>query len=242
MDKPRIGKLSFAVAAALACVLAPGVAAAACPPRNDAPRPQLNRNDLNLAVARCTNEQGSIVEADVMAACNGIVAYTCFPARGGPLFSVDDLESLSWAYRLRANAHITYGRTTEALADLNDADAAQPRDFTTLLSRCRVRAATRTELDSALSDCNTAIELRPRTPFALDSRGLVHLQRGDYAAAIVDYDAAIAAEPNLVSSLYGRAIARARLGQSAESQADAIAATALDPQIVAEFESFGLSL
>lgn len=242
MNRARALSLSFAVAAAFTCTLAPGLAAAACPERRDAPRAQLSRSDLNIAVARCSNEQGAFSEADVMAACNGLVAFTCIPSRGGPLFSVDDLESLSWAYRLRANAHVAYGRTAEAIADLNDADAAQPRDFTTLLSRCRVRAATRTDLDAALADCNTAIELRPNTPFAHDSRGLVHLQRGDFAAAIADYDAAIAAAPDLVSSLYGRALAKARLGQAAESEADAAAAVAIDPQIAAEFESFGLTL
>lgn len=236
----KFKRLALAACAALGFALAPALAAAEdCPMRGQ--RPRLTRSDLDLAVARCSNEIGQVAEADVMAACTGLVTFACHPAGSGPLFSVDDLEVLSWAYRLRAGAHMAYGRTEHALEDLDAADVAQPRDVAVLVSRCRVRAAARQALDQALADCSTVLELRPNLPFGLDSRGLVYLQRGEFAPAIADYDAAIATAPNLVSSLYGRGIARLRQGQTEAGQADIAAATALDPQVVAEFQSFGLT-
>lgn len=236
----KLKRLMLAACAALGFALTPALAAAEdCPMHGQ--RPRLTRADLDLAVTRCNNENGQTAEANVMAACTGLVTFACHPANGGPLFSIDDLEVLSWAYRLRAGAHVAYGRTDHALEDLNAADIAQPRDVAVLVSRCRVRAAARQELDQALSDCSTVLELRPNLPFGLDSRGLVYLLRGDFAAAVTDYDAAIATTPNLVSSLYGRGLARLRLGQAEQGQADILAASALDPNIAAEFESFGLT-
>jgi tetratricopeptide (TPR) repeat protein len=110
-----------------------------------------------------------------------------------------------------------------------------------LNSRCWQRALLGQALDRALADCDTALKLRPHTAAFLDSRGLVHLRRGDYDKAIADYDAALHLEPKTAWSLYGRGLARLRKGLSAEGQADLAAATALQPTIAKRAARFGLN-
>ena len=110
-----------------------------------------------------------------------------------------------------------------------------------LNSRCWFGALSGQGLDQALADCNTALKLVPKTAAFLDSRGLVHLRRGDFDQAIADYDAALRIQPRIAWSLYGRGLAKLRKGQSAAGQADLRAATALEPKIAARAAKLGLT-
>lgn len=110
-----------------------------------------------------------------------------------------------------------------------------------LNERCRARALTGAGLDQALSDCNRAVRLGGRSAQALDSRGLVHLRRAEYALAIADYDAALAAEPKLAWSLYGRGVAELRTGDKARGDADLAASAALAPRLADRAAKLGLS-
>jgi tetratricopeptide (TPR) repeat protein len=109
-----------------------------------------------------------------------------------------------------------------------------------LNSSCWSRARAGVELDRALKDCDTSLQLQPGIASALDSRGLVHLRKGDPAKALADYDAALAHAPNAATSLYGRGLAEARLGESDKSHADLAQARWLDPTIDKLFEGWGL--
>lgn len=110
-----------------------------------------------------------------------------------------------------------------------------------LNSRCWARAQWGQELDEALADCNTALNLRPNTAAYFDSRGLVYLRRSNYDKAIADYDGALRLQPKLAWSLYGRGLARLRKGDSTAGHADIAAATALRPGIAAEAAKQGIS-
>src|SRR5207237_7102747 len=62
---------------------------------------------------------------------------------------------------------------------------------TALNGACWSRAVLNRDLDTALADCDAGLKLRPNGPGLHDSRGLVHLRKGEYDLAIADYDAAI---------------------------------------------------
>ncbi len=142
----------------------------------------------------------------------------------------------------------------ELLARVGAYEAAE-RDFETWIKfhpddarlaeaqngRCWMGAMSGTELDKALAACNAAIELQPKSASFLDSRGLVHLRRGETDKAIADYDAALAIEPKLAWSLYGRGLARRRKGLTQAADADIAAAVAVQADIAEAAKARGIA-
>ena len=63
--------------------------------------------------------------------------------------------------------------------------ARKPDDADSLNDACWRRATFRIELETAAAECDKAIA-RQSSAMVLDSRGLVWLQRGDWAMAAVD--------------------------------------------------------
>jgi len=110
-----------------------------------------------------------------------------------------------------------------------------------LASRCRDRAMLNQELNKALVDCNSALDLYSHENAWLESRGLVHLRRGDLNSSIWDFNAVIKSDPHAFWALYGRGVAQMRKGKTAEGQADIKAAEALHPGITAEATERGFS-
>ncbi len=122
---------------------------------------------------------------------------------------------------------------TQALAD-------DPRNAELFNARCWVRAVNGEELDLALADCNMALSLDPVQAAALDSRGLVHLKRRDFAAALADYDAALKITPTRGHFMYGRGLARLGLGLKTEGDADLAAAEAAEPGVASLYRGYGV--
>ncbi|WP_242146791.1 tetratricopeptide repeat protein [Sphingomonas sp. BAUL-RG-20F-R05-02] len=121
------------------------------------------------------------------------------------------------------------------------ASHADDRQLGSLLNaRCWMRAQAGIELDAALDDCNRALKRAGAQPAFLDSRGLVYLRQGKYAAAIADYDAALAVAPKLAWSLYCRGLAKIALGQKDAGEADKAAALAIAPNIAREAKQHGI--
>lgn len=136
-------------------------------------------------------------------------------------------------------------RATQFREDLDSISQAlqrEPTDSGLLNQRCWIRVINDDDLDAALADCNAAILSDSRNAAALDSRGLVHLKRGDYQASIADYNAALAVEPGRGHYLFGRGAARLRLGQVSEGQADITEAERLEPGVTASYRSYGVAL
>jgi tetratricopeptide (TPR) repeat protein len=125
------------------------------------------------------------------------------------------------------------------VARMEAALAKEPNDGDALNGACWARAMFRSELDKALSECDKALAGNPDA-YILDSRGMVRLQRGDWAKAESDYGEALTMQPDLASSLFGRGIARRRLGNAAGSKADIAAATLIDPRIADVYASYGV--
>lgn len=117
--------------------------------------------------------------------------------------------------------------------------AADTGDWSLYNERCWYRAVHTIDLDSALADCDRAVALE-RNAAALDSRGLTHLRRDDYARAIADYDAALALFPDQAHSLFGRGIAKLRSGDEEGGRADIEAVRTGIPEIEEWFAEHGI--
>jgi tetratricopeptide (TPR) repeat protein len=100
-----------------------------------------------------------------------------------------------------------------------------------LAERCRTRTYWNHDLDKALADCEAAIKHGPRTASMFESRGLVHLRRGETAAALEDFNRALKDQPKLAWALYGRSLVERGKGQAQAAQTDLAAATAIAPRI-----------
>ncbi len=134
------------------------------------------------------------------------------------------------------------GEVEDFAAQLSRADAlllSDPNNPVLYNNRCWVRAVEGVDLDQALADCNKSLRLGPSDAQTLDSRGLVQLKRGDYAAALADYEAAAALQPQEAHFIYGRGLAHLHLGQAEAGAADLQAAVALDPAIGETYASYG---
>jgi tetratricopeptide (TPR) repeat protein/predicted aspartyl protease len=108
-----------------------------------------------------------------------------------------------------------------------------------LNGRCWARAMLGQELDKALADCDAAVRHVQSSQY-LDSRGLVHLRRGEWRAAIADYDVALRLQPKLAWSLLGRGLAKQKLGDTAGGATDMAAGLALQPGLEAQARRMGL--
>jgi tetratricopeptide (TPR) repeat protein/predicted aspartyl protease len=110
-----------------------------------------------------------------------------------------------------------------------------------LNGRCWMGAMTGAELDAALAACDGAVRRAPKTANFLDSRGLVHLRRGETDKALADYNSALALNPKIAWSLYGRALAEQRKGMADAAKADLAAAVAINPKIAGQAKSHGIT-
>ncbi len=143
-----------------------------------------------------------------------------------------------------AQAYTRFKFYDEAIQAYDQAFAAKPAsDLTPALynGRCWARAMAKTDLDKALTDCSAALKLDPHNPALMDSRGVVHLERGELDAAIADYDAALRVQPKRAIALYGRGVAKLRKGAKADGDADIQAATALNAKIASQAKAIGLT-
>ncbi|MGQ0532439.1 MAG: tetratricopeptide repeat protein [Caulobacteraceae bacterium] len=167
-------------------------------------------------------------------------------ARGAYDFAIRDFDlalglqpSLQAALDRRAEALQQRVATFQSqLAQLNERLLEAPTDPGLLNNRCWLRVINDDDLDAAMADCNAAILANPRHEAALDSRGLGHLKRGDYAAALADYEAALAINPDRGHYLYGRGLARLRLGLTAEGNADLAAAEQAEPGVAGLYQTY----
>ena len=100
-----------------------------------------------------------------------------------------------------------------------------------LAERCRTRTYWNHDLDKALADCEAAIRHGPKTANMFEARGLVHLRRGEAAAALDDFNRALKDQPKLPWALYGRSLVERGKGQADAAQTDLAAATAIAPRI-----------
>lgn len=148
---------------------------------------------------------------------------------------------LASAYHARASLYLTSGNVAAAVADADRAIELGPDNGAFLRAGCYSHAVWGEELNRGLAQCDAAIRVEPSEADPLNSRGLIHLRRGDSRAAFADFDAVVRADTTYAAALYGRGIARLRLGQSEAGSADIRAATAQDQDVASRYAGYGLS-
>jgi serine/threonine protein kinase/predicted Zn-dependent protease len=110
-----------------------------------------------------------------------------------------------------------------ALPALAEASRRDPRDFALWMNLGQCQAAQGRPGDA--EDCFTiAIVLRPGSPWPYFQRGLVELERKDYAQARLDFDQVLRLRPGLAAALVDRALARLGQGDDAGAIQDLTAA------------------
>jgi tetratricopeptide (TPR) repeat protein len=101
-----------------------------------------------------------------------------------------------------------------ALPALEEASRRDPRDFALWMNLGQCQAAQGRPAEA--EDCFTiAIVLRPGSPWPYFQRGLVELERKDYAQARLDFDQVLHLRPGLTAALVDRALARLGQGDNA---------------------------
>lgn len=143
-------------------------------------------------------------------------------------------------YTLRGSALFRQGKAEAAMADYATARKKAGKDAGSLNGLCWEQATNNVALESALSDCDAALQIEPRTAAILDSRGFVLMRLGRWSDSIADYDKAISIRSDTPETLFGRGLARYGAGDQAGGEADIAAARKLDPGIDDVFAGYGL--
>ncbi|MEQ1619663.1 MAG: tetratricopeptide repeat protein [Terricaulis sp.] len=145
---------------------------------------------------------------------------------------------------LRERGRALLARDDDYYDRLDRADemlSLDPDNPSVLNERCWLRAVSGEDLDQALEDCDRSLRQRPDDANTLDSRALVHLKRGEFAAALTDYDAALARSPGRGRYAYGRGLAQFGLGRVAEARANLEAGEAAAPNTSRTFARYGVA-
>lgn len=133
-----------------------------------------------------------------------------------------------------------FGDAEAALAELNLLNSEKPGSPVFLNERCWVKAARNLQLESALKDCTSAIELSESSADILDSRALVWFRLERYEDALRDLDAALLQSPGMASSRFLRAIVYKKLGRTKEAEIDLAIPRQMKPSVERTYARFGL--
>jgi tetratricopeptide (TPR) repeat protein/transglutaminase-like putative cysteine protease len=164
-------------------------------------------------------------------------------ARGASLY--DDVIALGGENKpdliiAKASLIGEYGDPQEALRLLDDLLIERPGNAVILNSKCWIKGTRNIELQSALKDCTSAIELSSNSAAILDSRAMVWFRMGRYDDALRDLDAALLQYPALGPSRFMRALVLGKLGRKAEAEKELVIARRLAPWVDKEYARFGL--
>lgn len=140
----------------------------------------------------------------------------------------------------RAEIQGETGDKDGALETVDKAIAQFPGQTALYNSRCWIKGTLEVSLDTAIADCNRAIEMSNAQSAALDSRALIHYRQGDMAAALADYDAALERDPNKAPSIFMRGIVLRRMGKRSEGDAELAGARLIDPNVDEDYKRYGI--
>ncbi len=117
-------------------------------------------------------------------------------------------------------------------------DAQNPAAWS---NRCFWRAAAKTELDGALTDCEHSLKLKADWAPGFFGKGLALYQQGKFQDAAAALDAAVAADTKNANYLFMRGLTKTALGDTPGGGVDMDLAKTLSPTIPAAFRKLGLA-
>ncbi|WP_188773275.1 DUF3857 domain-containing protein [Novosphingobium endophyticum] len=133
-----------------------------------------------------------------------------------------------------------YGDSGEALKLLDGLMEMRPHSPDLLNLACWIKGMRGVDVDSAMRQCSSAIELSASPSGPLDSRAVVWFRLGRYDDALRDLDAVLRDAPSQAPSRYMRGIVLAHLGREAESKNELAIARKLDPGVDALYIRVGI--
>ena len=142
---------------------------------------------------------------------------------------------------LRAEARSHRGDATGALADIGLAATLAPENSKVRLARADL-SRSQGRLDEALADVNAVLEMERTMPQAIELKGRIAVDRGDYAEAIWAFRNLVAAQPDdpkLISELAGLYLAARKPREAARRFSRALA---IDPDCLAALAGRGQAL
>jgi tetratricopeptide (TPR) repeat protein len=137
-------------------------------------------------------------------------------------------DARAWAHGYRGRILYLDDRTEEALAELDLAVVADPRNARAWAYRSEAHRLLG-HIDSALSDVATALTLSPDDAWALGARGGILVQAGRIEEAVVDLTAALDIDPQDAFTLSQRGEAHRLAGRPDQAISDFTAALAIEP-------------
>lgn len=146
----------------------------------------------------------------------------------------------AYEYAHRADIWFDRNQPDKALADLDAGVQLKPDDAFALHSRCWGRARAGRDLEAALADCNTALDIAPNRLDMLDSRALVYYRLGKYDRAIADLDRVLKQQPQVAESLYVRGLAKRAGGDARGGDDDISAARKINREVAALYAGYGV--
>ncbi len=146
----------------------------------------------------------------------------------------------AYAFVNRGDMYERKGNRTKAFEDFATAIRLEPNDADNWNVRCWALVRSNIDIQQALSDCDRALQLKPRDAAFLKNRGFVHVRLGNYDRAIADLNAAIEVRPRFPAAYYLRGIAKLRKGDNSGS-GDIERATEINSRVIAEYEGYGLT-
>jgi tetratricopeptide (TPR) repeat protein len=166
---------------------------------------------------------------------------------GNPRKAIDDLDKALEIWP--ANAMALYNRGfarfvvqdyEQAMADYTLALKQEPSFAPAYNNRCLSAAMLGRDRSVTMKDCDEAIARAPERADLRETRGLVHLKYGEFAAAIADYDGSLILDGKRPLALFGRGVARQHMGEAAKAKTDFELAHALKPDVESDFVVFGV--
>ena len=217
-------------------------------------------------MGHCTND-ASVSAEDIIAACTGFIsralqeswqmedipAAMVYTAGAYDRLGKDEKAEAELKIVITRYPHYIYGWVSLGellekvkgpgmlLATMDLMVRSVPNDPWVLNEACWIRATKAEQLDTAIADCNAALQLKPGNAQFLDSRSFAYFRAGYFAQAIADANSALATDPKKVSSLYVRGLAKLKSGDAAGGNADVAAANAIDAKIDDTYAGYGVT-
>lgn len=133
-----------------------------------------------------------------------------------------------------------FGDPAAAIGQYDALITQKPGKPSLLNGRCWTKALRQVQIDTALKDCTSAIELSDDSSEILDSRAVVWLRLGKFTEALADIDAALVQSPGLAQSRYIRSLILRHLDRGAEADSEREQALRILPMVEKEYRRYAL--
>jgi len=111
---------------------------------------------------------------------------------------------------------------------------------TGLAHRCLSRALAGLELDAALKDCDTVLQISASDETAQHARGVVEFRQAKWQAALTDFNLVLSNHPNTAESLFMKGVVERRMGNASAGDIDIAAAAKIDSHVQSGYANFGI--